>query len=1014
MGQTLANRYEIQEELGAGGIGIVFLGLDKQTQALVAIKQLKRELANDEMLERFQREGQALRDLNHPNIVKLLDAVQYEGQDYLIMEYVAGGDLHQLLEKGRLSHQRCLNIAIDLADALTRAHRLNIIHRDLKPANVLVAQDGTIRLTDFGVAHVVDKERVTQADAIVGTLDYLPPEAINGDPIDSRSDIWAFGVMLFEMLTGKRPFSANGFLQTIHAILTAPIPDLEEFAPDVPTALVDLIYRMLSRDPQGRISSVRFVGAELEEILQGKDSRPLTRRFETPIPDFRPRPKHNLPAQTTPFVGRENELGEISRMLNNPTIRLITIIAQGGMGKTRLSLEAAERQIPNVEHGVYFVELAPLSEESQIVPAIANTLSYQFQSDGREEKQQLIDFLQAKEMLLVLDNFEHLLAGVGLINDLLKAAPKLKILVTSRQRLDQTGENLFQLSGMDFPSWENPEDALEYAAIKLFMNSASRAKPDFDLTADNLDDVAQICTLVQGMPLGIVLAAAWLGMLSPKEVSIELQKGLDFLESDSQQIPERQRSMRAVMEYSWQQMNGLEQTVFAKLSVFRGGFTREAAEGVAGANLRILMSLVNKSLLSRDTVTGRYEIHEFLRQYAEENLEKQELSISANKSHAYYFKIFLEEQWPLLKDQRQKQAVEAIEPDFDNIHVAWLYLSQAETVLELKEAAKSLWYFGEIRAYERQIIPLFAQSLDLLEKLEVSTERDNVYGLILSRQAWFWYSAGMMKESLEIARQAVKLLENYENPEDLVMAYESQALLSLFLGQLDELREAAQNALALAESSNNHWGKVHALYYLSRYGANQGDSLETQLEQAKELWQLAEEVGDIWMRHYASSNAMGGSLSRLGRHEEDEAYLSLALKLAKSINYLYGFWGVYSSLSVNFARRKNAAKSMEFSLYAMSLARDYGYNWVEVDTLFSLADNLVELGDIETGIRVLGAIDNKIDGQLPTHNLDKLMSKVKVQISEEAFQAAWDKGKSQDSEKLFAEIIETYLPNMQH
>jgi serine/threonine protein kinase len=637
MGQRIVNRYEIQAELGAGGMGTVFRGMDTQTAQTVAIKQLKKELAQPEMLERFRREGQALRDLNHPNIVKLLDALEFEGQKYLIMEYVPGGDLRQLLQNGKLPYQRCLNIAIDLADALTRAHRLNIIHRDLKPANVLVAEDGTIRLTDFGVAHVVDKERVTETNAIVGTLDYLPPEVLNGEAVGPRSDIWAFGVMLFEMLAGQRPFSGNGYLQTLQAIATAPLPDLEALAPGSPTALVDLVYRCLVRDPEARISSVRHIGAGLEDILQGREK---ASRFETAVADFRLRPKHNLPAQTTPFIGRESELSELARLIQNPSSRLLSIIAQGGMGKTRLSLEVAERAITNFEHGVFFVELAPLAENSSIIPSIAQALSYQFQNDGREPKQQICDYLQARELLLVLDNFEHLLDAAGLVSDLLKAAPKLKILVTSRQRLDQQGESLFHLSGMDFPAWETPEDAINYAAVKLFMNSASRVKPDFELNAANLDAVARVCKLVQGMPLAIVLAASWLGMLSPEEVASELQKGLDFLESDSQQIPERQRSMRAVMEYSWQQMSEAEQAVFAKLSIFRGGFTREATEAVAGANLRILLSLVNKSLLYRDSATGRYEIHPLLRDYSDGFLNSQSRK-ALEQNYLNYFTNYL-------------------------------------------------------------------------------------------------------------------------------------------------------------------------------------------------------------------------------------------------------------------------------------------------------------------------------------------------------------------------------------
>jgi serine/threonine protein kinase len=392
--------YELQEELGAGGMGIVYLGLNTHTQQQVAIKQLRADVTQPEMIERFKREGEALRDLNHPNIVKMIDAFEYDGHYYLVMEYIAGSDLADLLKLGQMSLELALALSIDLADALTRAHKLNIIHRDLKPANVLIGDDSVLRLTDFGVAHVGSKERVTDTDAIIGTIDYLPPEAFDGTPFDERGDIWAFGVMLFEMLSGKRPFAGETIFHVIQNITTEPIPDLEKLCADVPIALIDLVYRMLERDPQMRIPSVRIVGAELESIIEGRDHLPQTPRFAPDLADFRERPKHNLPIQVTPFIGREYELSELDKLLKDPTLRLITILAPGGMGKTRLVLEAGRNAVAQFENGVYFIELAPLSDPTHVVSAIADGIGYPFQEDDRTPKQQMLDFLVHKEMLI--------------------------------------------------------------------------------------------------------------------------------------------------------------------------------------------------------------------------------------------------------------------------------------------------------------------------------------------------------------------------------------------------------------------------------------------------------------------------------------------------------------------------------------------------------------------------------------------------------------------------------------
>ncbi|NDJ84486.1 MAG: serine/threonine protein kinase, partial [Chloroflexi bacterium] len=267
---TAIGHYELEERLGSGGMGTVFRGTDTRTQEKVAVKQLRSDIATPEMIERFQREGEALRDLNHPNIVKLLDTVEQDGQHFLIMEYVAGGDLSSLLQHGPMTIEQALEVALDLADALTRAHKLNIIHRDLKPANVLLAKNGVLKLTDFGVAHIAEKNRVTQTNVIIGTVDYLAPEAFSGTSLDARFDIWAFGVMLFEMLAGDKPFKGDTTPQVIHSITTATLPDLEAQRPDLPPALVDLIYRMLNRDPLARIASARHIGAALEDISKGR------------------------------------------------------------------------------------------------------------------------------------------------------------------------------------------------------------------------------------------------------------------------------------------------------------------------------------------------------------------------------------------------------------------------------------------------------------------------------------------------------------------------------------------------------------------------------------------------------------------------------------------------------------------------------------------------------------------------------------------------------------------------
>ncbi|MCB9435757.1 MAG: protein kinase [Anaerolineales bacterium] len=297
--QIIASRFELGELIGMGGMGEVYKGYDRQTTTTVAIKRLKSDIVrNDpELVKRFEREADMLRRLNHPNIVSVIASITEADNHYLVMEYVSGGSLQDILQQSEpLPIKRILEIALDLADALTRAHRLNIIHRDIKPANVLIAEDGTPRLTDFGIAHMGDNSKLTATGSIIGTYAYLSPEACNGEELDERADIWAFGVMLYEFIAGCRPFEGQQAGTVIAKILTENPPDILDLRPDVAPALATLVMNMLEKDREARIPTVRRVGTELESLLKGIDTTaphlhtPLTpapSRFATPTPSNR-------------------------------------------------------------------------------------------------------------------------------------------------------------------------------------------------------------------------------------------------------------------------------------------------------------------------------------------------------------------------------------------------------------------------------------------------------------------------------------------------------------------------------------------------------------------------------------------------------------------------------------------------------------------------------------------------------------------------------------------------------
>ncbi|MBE7551573.1 MAG: protein kinase [Anaerolineales bacterium] len=347
----IAGRFTIddlaRDLLGQGGMGAVYRGRDTHTDEIVAIKVIKSDLvaSRPDLLQRFIREGEALRRLNHPNIIKLLAATENESQHYLVMEYVEGGSLRDLLQsQGHLPINRVLEIALDLADALTRAHRLNIIHRDLKPENVLLAKDGTPRIADFGIAQISDSPPLTQTGLVLGTLDYISPEACQGESLDARTDIWAFGVMLYELLTGQRPFTGETLAATLTAILTQPVPDLFQQRPDTPPALADIIHRMLEKEPQQRIATVRLVGTKLEAILKGWGTDIIS-------PPFRaPRPLAPLLHFHTSLVGRVVEMATLRRIWQKAKAgagQVILVEGEPGIGKTRLIEELLAQTGPD-------------------------------------------------------------------------------------------------------------------------------------------------------------------------------------------------------------------------------------------------------------------------------------------------------------------------------------------------------------------------------------------------------------------------------------------------------------------------------------------------------------------------------------------------------------------------------------------------------------------------------------------------------------------------------------------
>lgn len=948
---VIANRYQIESTLGTGGMGVVYRATDLRTGQMVAVKQLRGDVATrqPELFERFTREAAALRQLNHPNIVQAVDTFEADEERYIVMEYVQGDDLNIILEReGQLPIARAMRIAIEIADALTRAHYLKIIHRDLKPANVLIGPDSAARLTDFGVAHLDQMDKVTRTGFTVGTPDYLPPEAFNNLPADERGDIWALGVMLFEMIGGKHPFSAETMPALMVNVLIQPTPDLEALRPDAPVALVDLVYRMLEKDRAARIPSARLVGAELESIMQRNAATPLStgiraamrkERFDTPVSE----PailRNNLPAQTTPFVGREAEVNEMMQLLEQPETRLITLMGPGGMGKSRLVVEVAQRLIDRrsttpthsrietdfpFPDGVTFVSLAGISTAGELVSEIAEAIGFQFYQ-GDDPRQQLLDYWRGKSALLIFDNCEHLLNDLGLLSEILQAAPGIKIIATSRARLNLQGETLCVIEGMDFPETITADPA-QFAAVQLFVQSARRSKPGFELKPADFKPVAEICRMVRGMPLGIELAAAWVEMLNIGEIASEVASNLDFLETEAQDAPERHRSLRAVFDHSWELLSDEEKQAFARLAVFRGRFSRQAGQTVTGATLRQLMALVNKSLIRRDPDTGIYQIHEMMRQYADQKLDQTGEAADIRRQHSEYYIRALTRLRKDLCGARQLDAYAEIAGDLDNIRAAWLWAADNGEGEPLADSIHSLGIFFDMRAHYIEGFTFMEPVATRLAKHAHDTRTDRALGWLYAWMMVFkliYRQGDMALGYMTLMQEAVG---RSRDPESRAMLDFCVGLYERILGDALKSREYMRRSANQFIALNRSWDRSHALTNLAaaayfRLEANQTD-VGMGIIAADEALGIQEALGDIYL-HAHTLEERGHLAIMVEDYERGARMIEVAVGLHRKVGNMLGLASALQELAWARAIVGRFAEARSAATEAYQLYRETG------------------------------------------------------------------------------------------
>ncbi|MEO8382075.1 MAG: protein kinase [Acidobacteriota bacterium] len=785
---TRLGRYEIRSLLGAGGMGEVYLAHDPELQRPVALKVLAAAVRADEDLRRrLEYEARAASALNHPNILTVYDIGVIGEERFIATEYVDGITLRQRMVRTELSLKDVLDVGIQIASALAAAEEAGLVHRDIKPDNIMIRRDGYLKLLDFGLARTTtlpDPDlRKTDPSVVRGTVFYMSPEQLRGMTLDSRSDIWSTAVLLYELVSGRLPFDGESSSDVAASILRSEPPPLtHRDGSAAPPRMAAILAHALVKDRGRRydtagemLRELRQLQTDLERdaarVRGSSESRMAT--TET-VAAFDP-PPSNLPVTLAPLVGRDAERDDVLSLLRRDDVRLVTLTGPGGTGKTRLSLDTGATLLMDMFDGVWWVSLAPIRDPRLVLSEIAATLGVH--EGGAPLLDGIVHALRDKTMLLILDNFEQVLDAAPLVGQILASAPRVKALVTSRSPLRINGEREYAVPPLMTPPLDLPlnADALAgYPSVALFVERATAVKSDFLLTAENARAIAEICVRLDGLPLAIELAAARVKVLPPKAMLSRVENRLKLLSGGSRDLPERQQTMRAAISWGYQLLDEPQKHLFGVLSVFRGGFTLDAAERLvdslqpaAGGNgarsappegsllqpadsvLDGISGLMDNAFLRRDAGSAeeqpRFVMLETIREYGLQILSEQSRHNDVRRAHATLMTSIAEE---------NELEMERLDEDEDNFRTAIEWASStddAETALRLGGALWWSWYLrGHYTEGRRALETILAvpNGEGIAERAKVETGA----GALAFLQCDYERAITLLESSIDLAR----------------------------------------------------------------------------------------------------------------------------------------------------------------------------------------------------------------------------------------------------------------------
>jgi predicted ATPase/DNA-binding CsgD family transcriptional regulator len=685
-------------------------------------------------------------------------------------------------------------------------------------------------------------------------------------------------------------------------------------------------------------------------------------------------PPSEFPIQQTPFVGRQEELSEIAALLVDPACCLLTLVGPGGIGKTRLAIEASQQLQANFADGVYFVNLQPVVSSTFLVSTIADSIKIPLFGQ-QNPRILLLNFLHNKEILLVLDNFEHLLDGVDLLTEVLQTAPGIRLLVTSRELLNLQEEWLYTVRGMDFPATDDADDFQTYSAVQLFVERTRRVRRNFSLI-DERPGVNRVCRTLQGMPLAIELAASWTKTLTCMEIASEIQRNLDFLATNLRNVPERHQSIQAVFTQSWRLLTEQESSVFRKLSVFRGGFRREAAEQVAGASLRILTGLVDKSLLTWGH-NGRYQIHELLRQYAAQKLEMHSGEVSRVRHlHCAYYADFIKDRDAAIQGGEQLRAKAEFEADLENIRGAWQWAAEQIKIEEIRKAAQSLGLFYHFTSRYLEAADAFAKAADNLEN---AGQEGVVLALVLTNQGWFALRLGQIEKARAVLEKSHTIYQTHNAIPPPLFGTEPLAplcIVAVVSGDYGRAAQLGEQARQACEARGDIYNLLAAYYGLTGAALAQGDYL-TARQFAERACAIAQITNNGYMMAYCLIE-LGNAFLALGYRAEAQHHFEASYALRESFHDPEGMAAALNRMGkVNLLQGKYY-EAKQLYQRSLTLYRDLGDRG-------GLANALVALGTAARALKEYAASSKHFHEALQTAldaHLTPLVLSIFINIAE--------------------------------